>query len=154
MINDGTGSPVRSTGNPALRVLAGFPFACFSGALLSDIAYAVTANMIWADFSAWALAIGMATGVALAIVGGILMLVHRRSRPRSRVWLVVLGSLVVLAVAFLNNLVHSRDAWTSVVPEGLALSAVTVAVMLLIIWFDATVVQRPVLAIQYSGARR
>jgi len=36
----------------------------------------------------------------------------------------------VLVLAFFNNLVHSRDAWTSVVPTGLILSALTVAVMI------------------------
>ena len=40
------------------------------------------------------------------------------------------GNVVVMLLAFWNVLVHSRDAWTSVVPTGIILSAVTVALML------------------------
>lgn len=41
----------------------------------------------------------------------------------------MLGSLLVL-IAFFNNLVHSRDVWTSGMPAGFALSLVTVLLML------------------------
>jgi uncharacterized membrane protein len=37
-------------------------------------------------------------------------------------------------IALFNNFVHSRDAWTSVVPVGLELSALTVFVMLVTAW--------------------
>ena len=49
---------------------------------------------------------------------------------QGRAWLYLLGTLVVLALAGLNNLVHAADGWTGVVPYGLALSAATVLVML------------------------
>ncbi len=113
-----------------LLVLVSFPIACFTSALITDIAYAQTANMLWADFSDWLLALAMAGGVLAAIAGLVDLIANRRRR----VLPVVVGSLVVLALGLLNNFVHSRDAWTSVVPMGLALSALTVLVVLVTAW--------------------
>ena len=35
-----------------------------------------------------------------------------------------------MVLALINNFVHSRDAWTSVVPAGLTLSILTVVAMI------------------------
>lgn len=125
---------------PAMRltpwVLASFPIACFSGALVTDVVYALTADFVWADFSAWLLAAGMVMGV-LAAAAGLVELARRRDRRRLRRWPLLVGGAAVLALGVLDNLVHSRDAWTSVVPAGLALSAVIVLVMLAAIWLAA-----------------
>ncbi len=117
-----------------MRILVSFPVACFCCALLTDIAYVVTADMLWADFSDWLLAVGIAMGV-LAAVAGIASLFRRRLSPvRRPVAPLAIGGILVLALGFLNNLVHSRDAWTSVMPQGLVLSALTVLVILLTAW--------------------
>jgi uncharacterized membrane protein len=34
-------------------MLVPIPIVCFIGALITDIAYVVTADIMWADFSAW-----------------------------------------------------------------------------------------------------
>ena len=120
--------PGLSTGFPLLRILSAFPLACFSGALVTDLAYAGTADMIWADFSAWLLAFGMVLGGVAAVVGLVDLARHRRWLPLTRVWPVVLGSVLALGLGLLDSLVHSRDAWTSVMPGGLILSALTMIV--------------------------
>jgi uncharacterized membrane protein len=130
-------STARMGGHPILLVLASFPIACFSCALATDIAYARTANMMWADFSAWLLAVGILMGVLAAIVGLVALIARRRGSARVPALPVAIGSAVVLILAFFDNLVHSRDAWTSVVPAGLALSLVTVVVMLITVWIGA-----------------
>ncbi len=142
----------RATGHPIFRVLASFPLAFFSGALITDIAYAATANMMWADFSAWLLAAGLALGVLAAIAGIAGVAAGRRIRPARPVWL-VLGSFTVLVLALLDNFVHSRDAWTSVVPDGLVLSAATVIVMLITVIGGAGLLVRRELGIEYAGVR-
>ena len=45
-------------------MLVPFPIACFVGTLLTDIAYWRTAEMMWADFSAWLLTVGVDHGLA------------------------------------------------------------------------------------------
>lgn len=147
-------SPAGSTGLPLLHILVSFPIACFSCALVTDIVYQQTANMMWADFSAWLLATGIVFGVLAAIVALFVLLANRRVRRQRPVWPLVLGSLIVLVLALLDNLIHSRDAWTSVVPMGLALSAVTVVATLITAWLGFASVYRPAPVMQLSGARR
>ncbi len=153
MNSDDAGSAARIAGRPLLRILVSFPLACFSCALVTDAAYAQTADMMWADFSAWLLAAGTFMGVLAAIAGLAGMVVDRRIPTQRPAWPLVIGSLLVLILAFFNNLVHSRDAWTSVVPTGLALSAATVVVMLIIAWLGSATVRRRSMGRQYSGVR-
>jgi uncharacterized membrane protein len=148
-MNGGSFTPVF----PLFRVLAAFPIAGFCGALASDIAYAATADMIWADFSAWLLAAAMAMGVLAAIAGIVDVIVSRRIRLLWAAWPVAVGGLLTLVLGFADNLVHSRDAWTSVVPEGLVLSAITVVVALVTAWSGGSRVARAVAANSIVGVR-
>jgi uncharacterized membrane protein len=144
------GPAVRVGGHPILRILVSFPIACFCGALVTDLAYVWTADMIWADFSAWLLAVGMVFGVLAAIAGIVDFVANWRVRMQTRIWPVLFGSVVVLVLGLFDNLVHSRDAWTSVMPTGLLLSAATVVVLLVTAWVgSATIYRQP----GYSGVR-
>ncbi len=125
--------PIGHDRHPIHALLGAFPIVCFTGALVTDIAYARSARMEWADFSAWLLAAGLVMG-ALAIVAGIVDgLLHRRERRSYGVAGAVhgIGNLLVMLLALWNMFVQSRDAWTSVVPTGITLSVVTVLVMAL-----------------------
>lgn len=150
-IDDGTALRDR---HPLLRILVSFPIACFTCALLTDIAYSRTANMMWADFSAWLLAVGMAGGVLAGIAGVVIWLANRRRIPARRGWIVALGGAVTLVIALLNNFMHTRDAWTSVVPAGLELSAATVLVMLATAWLASATGERRAPALSTTGIRQ
>jgi uncharacterized membrane protein len=54
----------------------------------------------------------------------------------------MLGNIVVLLLALLNSFVHTRDAWTSVVPLGMTLSLITVLIMLVAGWLGWPMVYR------------
>src|ERR1700757_1529538 len=115
--------------HPIHPMLVSVPIVCFIGALLTDITYAVSAEIMWADFSAWLLVIGVIIGVFAAIAGLIDFLENPGIRALGPAWLHLIGNLFVLVVAFFNALIHTRDAWTSVVPTGLALSVITVLIL-------------------------
>jgi uncharacterized membrane protein len=119
--------------------------------LVTDLAYARTADILWADFSAWLLAVGFFMGVLTAIAGVPDLIAKRRLRPPRQTLALVIGSLSVLVLGALDNLVHSRDAWTSVVPLGLILSAVTVIVMLITAWLSSATPYRQRAAEQHAG---
>jgi uncharacterized membrane protein len=107
--------------------LVACPMVCFVGALLTDIAYWRTHEMLWADFSAWLLLAGIVLGV-IGIVIGIWELVtsgpfHGPTGPYCA------SGIVAVILAVFNFMIHSRDAWTSVVPGGVILSALTVVVL-------------------------
>ena len=109
--------------------LAPVPVVCFSGALLTDIVYSRSAVMQWANFSAWLLLFGIFFG-ALAAAAGAIHVIRRGLLRRSDVTVRIVGAALVLILSLFNNFVHSRDAWTSVVPTGLVLSALTVLAMI------------------------
>jgi hypothetical protein len=66
---DNPKSTARLAQHPIHPMLVSFPILCFVGALITDIAYWQTAEMMWADFSAWLLAAGLVMGVLAAIAG-------------------------------------------------------------------------------------
>ena len=127
---------------------------CFTGAFLTDVAYALTSNIDWANFSAWLLAIGAVFG-ALAVVAALASLVSGRvARARLPAWEVLAGEAVVLVLAVFDNLIHSRDAWTSVMPVGLVLSAVIAAVMATTAILSVLPARSPAANTQIAGAQR
>ena len=129
-------------GYQAHRLLVSFPIVCFLGALLADITYANTADMQWANFAVWLLTFGLIGGAGALVTGMIDFLGDRRMRSLPAAWAHGLGSVVVMLLALWNVFVHSRDAWTSVVPTGLTLSIVTVALMAVTGWLGGTLVVR------------
>jgi uncharacterized membrane protein len=135
-------STARIATHPIHPMLVGVPIVCFVGALLTDITYAVTAEMMWADFSAWLLVVGFIVGVLAGIAGLIDFLTNPLIRAQTPAWPHMLGNLTVLVLAFFNVLIHTRDAWTSVVPIGLILSIVTVLILPVTGWLGWSLVYR------------
>jgi uncharacterized membrane protein len=133
---------VRIAPHPIHPMLVPFPIVCFVGALVTDLTYWKTAEMMWADFSAWLLFAGLVMGALAALAGLIDFLGDRLVRESATAWFHMAGNAVVLVLALFNAFVHSRDAWTSVVPTGLILSALTVAVMLFTGWMGWAMVYR------------
>lgn len=127
---------------PLHPMLVPVPIVCFIGALLTDIMYYVTAEMMWANFSSWLLVVGVIIGVLAAIAGLPDLLSNRSIRAQAVAWWHMIGNLVVLVLAFFNALLHTRDAWTSVVPTGLVLSIVTVLILPITGWLGWTMVYR------------
>jgi uncharacterized membrane protein len=123
-------------------MLVQFPVVCFVLTLLSDIVYARTAQMQWANMSAWLLLIGLIMAVFAVLAGIVDFLGDRRGRELRGMSIHVIGYAVALVLAILNAFVHSRDAYTSVVPLGLTLSALTVLIMLVTSWFGWSLVRR------------
>lgn len=123
-------------------MLVPIPIVSFIGALLTDIMYFATAEMMWADFSSWLLIVGLIGGVLAAIAGLIDFLSNRLIRAQVPAWPHLLGNLLVLVLAFFNALVHTRDAWTSVVPIGLVLSIITVLILPITGWLGWAMVYR------------
>ncbi|MBN9237418.1 hypothetical protein QV13_04665 [Mesorhizobium hungaricum] len=129
-------------GHPIHPMLVPFPIVCFVGTLLTDIAYWRTADMMWADFSAWLVTVGVIMGILAAIAGLTDFLGNRLVRAQSPAWPHFLGNLLALVLAIVNMFVHTRDAWTSVVPWGLVLSAIVVLILLVTGWLGWAMVYR------------
>lgn len=101
------------------------------GALVSDIFYWQTALFQWTNFSVWLIT----GGLLLALVAGVALLVDVMLLDAGPIsW----GHFAALAAAallsLLNAFIHSRDAWTTVVPQGITLSALVTILLLCIGW--------------------
>jgi uncharacterized membrane protein len=124
-------------------------FVSLGGSLLiaafgSDIMYAQTSLMQWSNASDWLITVGL----LLALLGAIALLVDvlaGRGTPINWLNFVLLALAAVLSI--INAFVHSRDAWTAVVPEGIWLSGVAAALLLIvgIRGWSVTAAREPVL---------
>jgi uncharacterized membrane protein len=94
----------------------------------TDYIYYTTALWQWANFSAWLIT----TGLVVTLVAVLLLLVDFATRRAVR--LKTSSFILVTAATLLslvNAFVHSRDAWTSVVPQGVCLSAVSTILLVI-----------------------
>jgi uncharacterized membrane protein len=123
-------------------MLVPVPIVCFVVTLVTDVVYAQTAAMQWANISAWALVVGIFFAVLAAIGGFIDFFNEPRIRLLRPAWIHMLGNITVLILSIFNALIHTRDAYTSVVPAGLTLSAIVVVILLVTGWNGWTMVYR------------
>jgi uncharacterized membrane protein len=97
-------------------------------AFCTDYTYYKTALWQWANFSAWLIT----AGLIVTLVAVILLLIDFATRRANRL---NAGSFILVAAASLlslvNAFVHSRDAWTSVVPQGILLSGVSTILLVI-----------------------
>jgi uncharacterized membrane protein len=122
-------APRRSVvANAIYGLLNPIPFGFFVAALIFDIVYARTGEMLWMKGAAWLIAIGLVFAIIPRLVNlAQVWITSRRSAVRADrldFWL----NLLAIIVAIVNAFVHSRDAY-SVIPAGVWLSALTVLLL-------------------------
>ena len=127
-------------GQPIHAMLIPFPFVCFTLTLLTDIAYWQTGHLMWHNFSSWLLFAGLIFGGFALLAGLVDFIAQPRLRAQPPAWAYAIGTVFVLALAFLNSLVHAGDGWTAIVPYGLALSAVNVILIFVTAWLGRSMV--------------
>ena len=132
----------RQQGASLHGLLAPFPLVCFTLALLTDIAYSRTANILWVNASSWLLFAGLVGGGLALLLGIIDLLMRRRDRAGPSVWPYAIVYIVVLVLGVANSFVHAGDGWTAVVPSGLWLSGITFLAVLVTIWLGRTLSHR------------
>ena len=128
MVMRGAMETLTGPGHPVRTIASALSTFSFLGALVTDVAYWRASDIQWANFSAWLLAIGILLGGLSLIVE--LVHIFSRRRQTSTGWWGIVVLVIALGVALADNFVHARDGWTSVVPSGLILSAITVALMI------------------------
>jgi uncharacterized membrane protein len=133
-------SMAKARGRAFLPALVPFPIACFAGAFVTDLMYWRTADVMWERFSIWLITIGMILGGVAVIAGLIDVALGKRFRTLG--WPHAVGYVLALALSLLNAFVHSRDAYTAVVPAGVTLSGLVVIILLVTGWAGSALVHR------------
>jgi uncharacterized membrane protein len=123
---------------PILPLLAPFSIACFAGALATDFIYWQTIAVMWETLSDWLITAGLVMA-GFAIIAFVIDLV-RGKRFRTLAWPRAVGYALAVLLSLINAFVHSRDAYTAVVPTGLTLSALVVVILLFTAWVDGALV--------------
>jgi uncharacterized membrane protein len=145
---DNPRSTARIGGIPIHIMLAPFAVACFVGTFLTDLAYSKTATMMWADMSAWLLTAGLLVSILVVLAGLVDFFGDRRIRALRPAWIHGLGNALALILSIINAFVHSRDAYTSVMPLGVTLSGLVVLILLVTGWNGWTMVHRHGVGVQ------
>jgi len=110
------------------ELLNPIPFGFFTAALIFDIIYASNADVLWTKSASWLIAIGLVIAIIPRLVN-LVQIFGTKSWPQtSSVKIYFWLNLVAVVVAIVNAFVHSRDAY-AVVPEGLILSIIVVALL-------------------------
>ena len=117
-----TGSGAAHTTGTIYLLLFPIPVVLFLSALATDVAYSLSAFLMWLHFSEWLLAVGLAFGALAAVVLLVEFFVSDAIRAGTPGWSHLLLFFTALIVELLNALVHTIDGWTAVVPNGLVLS--------------------------------
>ena len=122
-------STAKPRGRPIHKMAASFSAAYFVGALVTDLVYWQMPDVMWERFSIWLIAAGLIMA-GLAVVAYVIDLLAGRQIDRPA-WPRVVGYGLAVLLSLLNAFVHSRDGYTAVVPTGLVLSGLVVAVLIL-----------------------
>jgi uncharacterized membrane protein len=121
-------STTKPRGRPIHRMLASFSAAYFVGALVTDLVYWQMPDVMWERFSIWLIVAGLLVS-GLTVIAYVIDLAGGRQIDRPA-WPRVVGYAVAVVLSLFNAFVHSRDGYTAVVPTGLTLSVLVVAVLI------------------------
>jgi uncharacterized membrane protein len=96
---------------------------------VSDFLYWRTLLFQWNNLSEWLLVAGLilAALAALAFITDLVL-----GRVGRVAWLRFAALAIAGVLGILNAFVHSRDAYTAVVPEGIVLSAIVAAILIVV----------------------
>jgi uncharacterized membrane protein len=102
--------------------------ALLMAALFTDCMYSSNSLMQWANFSAWLIT----GGLVLALIAAIVLLLDLALGTAGPIRWLDFSLLAAAAILSLVNVfVHTRDAWTSVVPTGIILSLLVTMLLLI-----------------------
>jgi len=123
-------SPISHSSAPAL-LHRGFIVA--GGVLLiaafgTDCAYYSTGLWQWSNFSAWLITAALIVTLVAVLLLLIDFVTGRAGRINTASFILVAADA---ALSLVNAFVHSRDAWTSVVPQGILLSGASTILLVI-----------------------
>ena len=105
--------------------------ALLIAACATDATYARTLLFQWANFSIWLIT----AGLVLAALAGLAVIIEAAlGGLRAMAWGRFAGFAATALLSLLNAFVHTRDAYTAVMPDGLALSVLVTAILLVLGW--------------------
>ncbi|HEY2007446.1 MAG TPA: DUF2231 domain-containing protein [Rhizomicrobium sp.] len=130
---DGAGlGPAAKMRAPLHSRFVGFGATLLIGAFATDLAYARSELFQWENLSVWLITAGLVLAAVAAVILIFDLVAHRIAAIN---WLRFWSFTGAVLLSILNVLVHSRDAYTAVVPQGVILSGIVAAILLALGWW-------------------
>jgi uncharacterized membrane protein len=121
-------------GHPIHPMLIPFPIVFFVSTFVCDLVFWQTGYPIWATAALWLLGAGIVMALLAAVFGFIDFLGDQRIRDLPPAWWHFLGNLTVVLIAVLNWYRRYAFGDAAVLPWGLVLSLIVVAILLFTGW--------------------
>lgn len=97
---------------------------------------------------------GLVTGALAALIGLIDFLTIQQIRAYTAGWIHFLGNVAVLGLALVNLLLRLNDSAVAVLPWGIVLSVVTVALLTVTGWYGRELVYRHMVGVTGHGGEQ
>jgi uncharacterized membrane protein len=127
--HDAAPSRAAIKGHPLHPMVIPLPLAALVGLLLADLAFWGTGDPFWARAALWLVGFGMVTGAAAAVLGAVDFFGIAHAREHRMGWVHAIGNASVLVLAVVSWWLRTGDAGAAVLPWGLLLSFVIVAIL-------------------------
>ncbi len=134
-------------GHPIHPMLVPLPIGFLSGALATDVMYAVTRDRFWARASRMLLTAGATTGALAAPVGAVDFLGIRKARQSREGRIHAVGNVAALAITTANLLLRAEDEQGAIVPRGMAMTAVVAGLLVVTGWFGGELSYRKMVGV-------
>ena len=121
-------------GHPIHPMLIPFPIAFFVGTFVCDLIYWSSGNTSWADATLWLLGAGLIMAALAAVAGLIDVLGDAQIGALSTAWWHAGGNVIVVLIELYNWYSRYSQGSEAVLPTGLILSAIVVAILLFTGW--------------------
>lgn len=108
------------------ELLNPIPYGFFVAALIFDIIYVYSTNVMWGKSASWLITLGLIFAIIPRLINLVQVWVGvswpQLSAVKIHFWL----NLIAIIAAIFNAFVHSRDAY-AIAPQNVTLSVITVA---------------------------
>ena len=145
-------STAKIAGHPIHPMLIPFPIASFVGAFVSDLAFWNTGNEFWATASLWLLGVGLIMAALAAVAGSIDLFGDNRVLKLGAAHIHAGGNVVVVLIELYNWYTRYANGNGVIVPTGLLLSFLSVALLLVTGWMGWKLVYEHRVGISDDGA--
>ncbi len=129
-------------GHPIHTMIIVFPIAFFVAAFVCDLVFWRSGNAMWATGALWLIGSGLIMAAVAAVLGLIDFLGEERIRALSHAWWHAGANVLVVLIELYSWYARYSGGPDAVVPTGLVLSLIAVALLVFSGWMGGELVFR------------